>query len=137
MDDTLKGSSGTALDHFASERETAARRAMDHATSEDSLLRSIIAEAQLRGWLVYHARPARTKDGRWVTPMQGDAGFPDLVLVRKPRVLFIEVKSERGKVSPEQWCWVHELDACWPGAEMYVIFPHDRDRISAILEKRA
>jgi hypothetical protein len=117
-------------------RKTAAnaRRVLDRATSEDALLRSIVDEAKLRGWLVHHSRPALSRVGRYHVPIQGDPGLPDLILVKAPRVVFIEVKSERGRLSPEQDRWIDALDACWPGAECYVIFPRDRDRISAILE---
>ena len=130
MTDEPQGASGTALDYFATARDE-----INRATTEDALLHSIIAEARLRGWLAYHARPARTKHGRWVTPMQGDAGFPDLVLVRPPRVVFIECKSERGRLSPEQSAWLDALfaSAAIGGVETYIIRPRDRDRISGIL----
>jgi len=111
-----------------------ARRVMDRATSEDALLRSIVDEAKLRGWLVHHSLPAQNRRGQWSTAIQGDRGLPDLILVCPPRVVFMEVKAERRKMSPEQDRWIDALDACWPGAEMYVIFPHDRDRITAIFE---
>ena len=55
--------------------------------------------------------------------MQGDgAGFPDLVLVRKGRLLFVELKSEIGKVSPQQRKWLDDLDKA---AETYVWRPED------------
>jgi len=51
----------------------------------------------------------------WRTAVQGDVGFPDLVLVRAPRgevgarLIFAELKAEKGKESPEQTDWLDEL----------------------------
>ena len=72
--------------------------------TEDELQRCVIDCAKLFGWLVHHTRPARSAKG-WRTPVQGDAGFPDLVLVRAGRVLFVELKSARGSVRPNQVRW--------------------------------
>jgi hypothetical protein len=56
--------------------------------------------------------------------MAGDTGFPDLVLVRDGRLLFVELKAERGKASPEQGEWlealsgVHGIEVClWRPAD--------------------
>jgi hypothetical protein len=40
----------------------------------------VVALARLTGWRVYHSRPAQYGNGRWHTPLQGDAGLPDLIL---------------------------------------------------------
>lgn len=70
----------------------------------------VIATARLYGWMVHHARPARMADGRWRTPVQGDRGFPDLVLAhtRHGRV-FAELKSDTGRLTPEQKAWLAVL----------------------------
>jgi len=52
------------------------------AMTEQQLLDAIVQAAKLHGWMVAHFRPALTAKG-WRTPMQGDPGFPDLVLARK------------------------------------------------------
>lgn len=57
--------------------------------------------ARVYGWRVYH-----TRDSRGSEP-----GFPDLVLVRPPRLIFAELKRERGRVSPTQQSWLQALDA--------------------------
>ena len=54
----------------------------------------LVQYAKNRGWLVYH-----TYDSRRCEP-----GFPDLVLVREV-VLYRELKSEKGRVTPAQRKW--------------------------------
>lgn len=73
---------------------------------EKDLQNAVIDLARLTGWMVHHTRPARTKDGGWVTPIQGDKGFPDLVLAHPERgVLFVELKSAKGRLSDDQIRW--------------------------------
>lgn len=98
---------------------------------EQGLLDSVIDLAQLRGWKVHHGRPAWSEKG-WRTAIQGDAGFPDLFLARKPRVILAELKSDVGKLSAFQQSWMAELDAC-PGVESYVWRPAHWDEIQRIL----
>lgn len=85
-----------------------ARRVLDAATTEDELLGLVVAYAQLQGWLVHHCRPARSEKG-YRTPIQGDRGFPDLVLARERRVIFAELKTERGVLSNAQHRWINAL----------------------------
>lgn len=99
--------------------------------SERDFQDRVVAEAQIRGWLCAHFRPARTATG-WRTAIQGDPGFPDLVLVRPPRVLFVELKSEKGRMSPDQVRWSEGLEAC-DGVETYLFRPSDSDLISRVL----
>lgn len=76
--------------------------------TERDLQDVVIQTAQLYGWMVTHFRPAKTDRG-WRTPLEGDAGFPDLVLARGGEVLIVELKSQRGKVSPMQELWAVAL----------------------------
>lgn len=89
---------------------------------EAGLQRAVIDLAKLTGWLVHHTRPAQTKRG-WRTPIQGDVGFPDLVLVKGHRVLFVELKSKRGRVTPDQEAWIMALALA--GANIHVWRPVD------------
>lgn len=90
--------------------------------------------AQLNGWLVYHGRPAQQVDGGWRTPVQYDGkGFPDLVLVRR-RVIFAELKTERGTVSPDQRKWGTALQVS-EGIDYFVWRPSDRPTIEQILRR--
>ncbi len=77
----------------------------------------IAATARLLGWRIFHARVARTAQG-WRTAVSYDgAGFPDLCLVRD-RVVFAEIKVDRGRMSAEQELWLEALVEA--GAEAYL-----------------
>jgi hypothetical protein len=79
--------------------------------SEDDFQTRVIQTAKLNGWRVTHFRAVKLPSGRWATPLQGDAGFPDLALARDGVVILAELKSEAGTVDPEQRKW---LDAIGP-----------------------
>ena len=80
-----------------------------------------------------HFRPAMSKRGRWITAVQGDgAGFPDLVLVRAPRVIFAELKSAKGKLSGDQEAWL--LALAGTPIESYVWRPAQIDEVERILK---
>lgn len=68
--------------------------------TEKQFLQLVKDAARLRGWRVYH-----TFDSR-----RSDPGFPDLVLLRKGQLLFLELKRTKGKVRPEQQGWIDELN---------------------------
>ena len=70
----------------------------------------VIDYAHLMGWRVAHFRPAQTGKG-WRTAMQGDPGFPDLVLARNGVVILAELKSEKGQLSASQLQWSIVADA--------------------------
>ena len=78
--------------------------------TETQLLESVLGLCKLMGARTLHIRPARTATG-WRTPVQGDGkGFPDLlILTKRGRLLFRELKAERGKLSGEQREWLHTL----------------------------
>lgn len=113
--------------------------------SETDFQTRIIDRARALGWWVHHDRPARKEDGSWSTPIQGDAGFPDLVLARKGRVIFVEVKAEKGRLTSEQREWLTELSGApweanvWDRSltlvdhEVYLWRPSDTARIEQIL----
>jgi len=68
----------------------------------------VLDTAVLLGWHVAHFRPARTARG-WRTPMQGQPGFPDLVLARGGTVILAELKTDRGQPKPDQLAWLDAL----------------------------
>jgi hypothetical protein len=76
---------------------------------EADLLGAVMEMAALHGLRVHHCRPALTRSGQWRTPIQGDAGFVDLVLVGDGGVLFRELKSTQGVLSDEQRVWLNTL----------------------------
>ena len=76
---------------------------------EATLQTQIIDLAHLQGWLAHHTRPAQTAAG-WRTPIQGDTGFPDLVLVRAGHLIIRELKREGARPSAEQRLWLEALE---------------------------
>ena len=99
--------------------------------TEAEFQRWVTELAEVLGWSHVHFRPAMTSKG-YRTPVSGPLGkgWPDLVLVRE-RVIFAELKSDKGKLSPEQDWVLGELRRA--GAEVYVWRPRDRDEIGAVL----
>lgn len=96
--------------------------------TEREFQRAVVELARLMCWRVHHTRPALTQRGRWLTPIQGDAGFPDLVLCRGGRVIFAELKRVGGKPTAEQQGWLDALASC-AGVECYLWTPDDWDAI--------
>jgi len=99
--------------------------------SEQDFLNSVVELAHLMHWKVHHSRPAWTEKG-YRTAIQGDAGFPDLILVRPPRVIIVELKSEKGKLTAEQESWIKDLEGC-EGVDVDTWYPDDWDAIKGIL----
>ena len=91
--------------------------------NEAALQSAVIELAKLYGWKVHHTRPCQMQSGRWATPIQGHAGFPDLVLVRPPETIFVELKSAIGKTSDKQDEWIAALQAA--GQEVHIWRPKD------------
>lgn len=99
--------------------------------------------ATMLGWLHVHWRPAKTAHG-WRTLGSGPLakGWPDHVLVRErdQRLLFVELKSDRGKLSPDQE-WVlgvlRSLEQVGlfdgPLIEVHVWRPRDIEKIAEVL----
>lgn len=102
--------------------------------SERAFQARVIQLARLCGWRVYHSRPAQYRSGQWATPLQGDAGLPDLILCKPPRLLFAELKREGGRVRPAQAEWIDALSRC-NGVEVYLWKPSDWESIVKILQE--
>ena len=100
--------------------------------SEKAWLQQVVELARKTGWLVHHSRSSLMRSGRWATALQGAPGLPDLILVRAPRCLFVELKTQTGKVSDHQQQWLTELMGC-PGVEMYILRPGDGARLVELL----
>lgn len=82
--------------------------------SEARLQQMVIDLARWAGYIHYH-----TVDSRKSRP-----GFPDLVLVhvRTGRVVFVELKAEKGRVTDAQQEWLTLLGKC---SEVYLWRPAD------------
>lgn len=76
---------------------------------EATLQQAIVELATENGWLVHETANAAVAfaagAGRW-DAVQG-TGFPDLVLGREldRRLLFVECKTQRGRLGSRQWQW--------------------------------
>lgn len=83
--------------------------------TEKQLQDQIIALAKALGWLVYHTHDSR----------RSEPGFPDLTLVhpKQQRVLFWELKAEKGRVSVAQKIWLAAFNAA--GIKATIIRPSD------------
>jgi hypothetical protein len=101
--------------------------------SESDYQQTIIEYAQLRGWRVAHVRNVRIQRANgtyyYESPVQGDQGLPDLILGRNGEVIFIEVKSDTGKLSDDQKKWIDAL-----AGRVYLARPSNWDIIKIILE---
>jgi len=69
--------------------------------TEAGWLEVVRSFATLHHWRTYHTRNSKGSD----------AGFPDLVCVRGPRLVFAELKTEKGRVTREQTLWLDDLAA--------------------------
>lgn len=105
---------------------------LSDAIPEREFLRVVVDAARLWGWRVHHTRPALARGGRWLTPIQGDAGLPDLILLRPPRCIVAELKVGRNKPTPEQQAWLSDF-AQIPSIEVYVWRPSDWEHIVDLL----
>lgn len=91
--------------------------------TEAELQDAVIELAHLFGWRVAHFRAARTKSG-WATPVAADGkGFPDLMMARRERLIFAELKSAKGKLTLEQEEWMSALRHT--GSTLAVWYPRD------------
>lgn len=73
------------------------------------------------GWAVYHTKLS------WGS----QPGFPDLVLCRPPILMFVELKSDKGKVRAEQQEWIDRIQAC--GLPALIWRPADEKTVLEIL----
>lgn len=75
------------------------------------------------------------------------AGFPDYCIVGPYGILFLEIKSSKGRVSPKQQEWIDRLaaadctapptEAIIPAVRAYIAYPDDWDRVLSDLKKIA
>ena len=60
-------------------------------------------------------------------------GMTDLILCKPPRVIFAELKSEKGKLTPAQEKWISLLTQCKERIECYIWRPADLRDVAMIL----
>ncbi len=94
--------------------------------TEAELQETVREIAKTTGWLYYHTYRSK----------RSPAGFPDVVLVRPPRVIFAELKSEKGVLTDDQHHWMDTLRLARPRVEAYVWRPADVNQIAVTLSTR-
>jgi hypothetical protein len=104
--------------------------------SERGFEQQVIAYATLMGWHVWKDRatnaPRRCDAcGSELHVARNPAGWPDLVLIRRPRIVFLELKAQRGGLTDAQAACIGELTAC--GQEVYLARPSDWSKLERLL----
>lgn len=96
----------------------------------------VVDLAHRLGWRHNFTRRSIGKGRRWTTATSC-RGWPDLTLwsPRHGRVVFAELKSDTGRVEPEQEDVLASLRAA--GAEAYVWRPADLEDVARVLQGRA
>lgn len=84
---------------------------------------------------------------RWhheVDSRKSKAGFPDYCIVGPGGILFLEIKADKGKATPQQEAWIADLGQAAPywdreqtGVMAYVAWPKDWDRVLSDLKRIA
>ena len=107
---------------------------MNLLINEKAFQAKVIELARTMGWTVAHFSDSRrqVKPGVFVGDKDA-AGFPDLVLVRE-RVLFRELKAEKGRLSDKQAQWIADLEHA--GADVKVWRPSDWVDVEQTLTRR-
>lgn len=102
--------------------------------SEEDFQRAVIDTARAHQYRIAHFRAAATAKG-FRTPVEADgAGFPDLVLVGRGRIIVAELKRATGTVSAAQTLWLEAFRGA--GVETYVWRPVDLLSLPALLRDR-
>lgn len=110
----------------------------DLKVKERELLATVRQALRLAGWLTYHTNRSD----------RSEPGFPDIVAVHKGqrRLIFVELKTETGKLSTEQQTWVRALEAVAETAreksgcriDVWIVRPSNLDEfLSEIGSRRA
>ena len=94
-------------------------------TTEADLREQIRTLCKLYGWLMYFTWNSRNSP----------SGFPDLVLVnpRQGRVIFAELKTDKGRLTQQQDEWIGALRMC-EQSEVHIWRPDDITEIARILK---
>ena len=70
--------------------------------TESQLQNAVVGALRQMGYLTYHTRYS----------LGSNPGFPDVVAIRPPHVIFIELKRENGAVTVTQREWIRAAAGC-------------------------
>lgn len=123
-----------ALEPLTAER--AARSVSDFTQTEREFQASVLTYARMMGWKAFHDNatnaPRRCSGCGSTRALPRNApGMPDLILIRRPRIVWAELKSERGRLSDDQKAWIEELRAS--GQAVYVWRPSSWQEVERVL----
>jgi hypothetical protein len=90
--------------------------------TEKQWLRQVTDLAHLYRWRTFHP---------WLS-IRSERGWPDLALVRPPRLVLAELKTDHGKVTLPQQEWLDLLGAC-SGVEVHLWRPSDFNDLVEVL----
>ena len=97
----------------------------EEGVKEVTFQKQVVKLAVVLGWkreFIYHTHDSR-RSGK---------GFPDLVMLREPRIVYIELKRDKNSYpSKEQKSWIAELEKC--GQEVYLWRPKHWKTIIEVL----
>ena len=92
--------------------------------TEKGFLQAIRELARALNYLEYHT----------FSSINSPHGFPDLVLMKPPRLLVVEVKTEKGRLTPAQRMWLDAFRGC-PAVEVFVWRPSDWRALVEVLKE--
>ena len=96
------------------------------AMSEAQLLNAVRTLARSLGWRTYHTHRSEGSE----------PGFPDLVLVRGPAILWRELKTETGVLNQAQRGWLADLEAAGQDVDVWRPVDYLEGRVADALQAR-
>lgn len=89
--------------------------------TEAQFQRRVTDYCNLRGLRWHHEQDSR----------RSKAGYPDLTIAGPKGVVWLELKTEKGRVKPEQQAWIDTLRAA--GCDALIVRPQHWDDVKALL----
>ena len=102
------------------------------AVTESDLMESIMQYAELKGWAYMHAYDSRRVKCYHPDMPEAKGGFPDLMLIRDNRLLFVEVKAEWGRLTVRQERWADSIRKAQ--IECAIVRPSNWDEFRKVLD---
>ena len=100
--------------------------------NETACQTTIIHAARTLGYRVHHQRPSVSRAGRWASAIQGDPGWPDLVICGHDRLWVIELKRHGGKPTADQVSWLTALTRAGVDARLVIVPDHQQALIDEL-----
>jgi len=97
------------------------------AVSEATFQRQVEDLLTIHGWATFHDLTGKTS---------GNAakGFPDIIAIRGPRLIALELKTQNGRVTAEQTEWIARFDRV-ETTDAHIVRPADFDVLEARLRR--